>query len=48
MKDASDQGHDATQVRAITIIYQWAMNDGANTRWFVGSVRALRSAVPTV
>lgn len=48
VKDASASSYDATQVRSITIIYQWAMNDGAKTRWFIGSVRALRSAVPTV
>ncbi len=46
--DASATGYDATQVRSIVIIYQWAMSDGAKTRWFVGSVRSLRSAVPTV
>lgn len=48
VQDASAPTHDATQLRAITIIYHWAMNDGRNTRWFKGSVRALRSAVPTV
>jgi hypothetical protein len=48
VKDASAAGHDATQVRSITIIYHWAMNDGTKTKWFVGSVRSLRSAVPTV
>lgn len=48
VKDASASSYDATQVRSITIIYQWAMTDGARTRWFVGTVRSLRSAVPTV
>ncbi len=48
VQDASNTGVDATQVRAITIVYQWAHNDGARTRWFIGSVRSLRSAVPTV
>ncbi len=46
--DASASSYDATQVRSVVIIYQWAMNDGAKTRWFLGSVRSLRSAVPTV
>jgi hypothetical protein len=48
VKDASASSYDATQVRAITIIYQWAITDGARTRWFVGTMRSLRSAVPTV
>lgn len=43
--DASNSGIDATNVRSITIVYQWAHNDGRNTRWFVSSVRCLRSAV---
>lgn len=48
VKDASNSGIDATQVRAITIVYQWADQDGGRIRWFVGSLRTLRSAVPTV
>lgn len=48
VRDVSAPSFDATQVRSITIIYQWAMKDGGKTRWFVGSVRSLRSAVPTV
>lgn len=48
VKDASASSYDATQVRSIVIIYQWAMSDGGKTRWFVGSVRSIRSAVPTV
>lgn len=48
VKDASNSGIDATQVRSITIIYQWADRDGGRTRWFIGSLRSLRSAVPTV
>ncbi len=45
VQDASNTGIDATSVRSITIVYQWAHNDGRKTRWFVSSTRSLRSAV---
>lgn len=48
VQDASNNGVDATQVRSITIVYQWAMNANPRTRWFVGSLRCLRSSVPTL
>jgi len=48
VQDASDPTFDATQVRSITIIYHWAMNGLPQTKWFKGSVRSLRSAVPTL
>ncbi|HEY0968465.1 MAG TPA: hypothetical protein VGD88_13825 [Opitutaceae bacterium] len=47
IQDVSDASFDATQVRAITIIYHWRTNDGAKTRWFLGTVRTIRSTVPT-
>lgn len=48
VQDASNVGVDATQVRSITIVYQWAMNGSPRAVWFVGSVRCIRSAVPTI
>jgi hypothetical protein len=48
VQDASNSGIDATQVRSITIVYQWADRDGGRIRWHIGSLRSLRSAVPTV
>jgi Tfp pilus assembly protein PilV len=48
VQDLSAAGTDATQVRGITIIYQWARADGNRVRWFVDSVRSIRSSVPTM
>lgn len=47
IQDISDGTVDATEVRAITIIYHYRLTDGTRSRWFVGSVRNIRSAVPT-
>ena len=46
--DASDNAIDATQVRSITVIYQWRFFDGSNSagRWHLNSVRNIRSAAP--
>ncbi len=47
VQDASVVAVDATQVRAITIIYHWRFRDGARDRWHVGVVRNIRSSAPT-
>jgi len=47
VQDISNAGVSATQVRAITIQYAWQNGAGANRRIFWGSVRTIRSAVPT-
>jgi type II secretory pathway pseudopilin PulG len=47
IQDVSDSSVDATQVRAITIIYQYSLTDGRNSMWFANSVRTIRSSVPT-
>lgn len=47
IQDVSDATIDATQVRAITLIYQFRIGDGGRGRWVVGSVRNIRSSVPT-
>lgn len=48
IQDASDLAIDATQVRAITVVYQWRFFDGSNSagRWHLNSVRNIRSAAP--
>lgn len=48
IQDATNLSVDATQVRAVTLIYQWRFLDGRNTsgRWHVGSLRNMRSAAP--
>ena len=45
--DVSDSSVDATQVRGITIIYSWRVNVDQEARSFVGTIRTIRSAVPT-
>ena len=47
-QDVSDSAIDATQVRAITVVYQWRFFDGSNSagRWHLNSVRNIRSAAP--
>jgi hypothetical protein len=48
VQDASNSGIDATQVRSITIIYQWGKRERGSLRWYIGSTRSIRSAVPTM
>ncbi len=47
INDISDDTRDATRVRGITIIYSWRVNGLKDTRSFVGTVRTIRSSVPT-
>lgn len=47
IQDVSDASVSATQVRAITIIYQWQVKDGSRIRILKASVRTIRSSVPT-
>jgi Tfp pilus assembly protein PilV len=47
VQDISNAGANATQVRALTIQYAWQNGTGANRRIFRGTVRTIRSAVPT-
>jgi prepilin-type N-terminal cleavage/methylation domain len=48
IRDLSDPSSDATSLRGITVIYAWRPNNtNANSRSFVGTVRTIRSAVPT-
>jgi hypothetical protein len=47
VRDISDSGSSATQVRSITIHYAWRDGAGGNTRINRSSVRTIRSAVPT-
>jgi hypothetical protein len=48
IRDLSDPSTDATHLRGITIIYSWRPNNAAgDSRSFVGTVRTIRSAVPT-
>ena len=39
---------NAADVYGITIIYTWQLKDGAKIRYFMGSVRTIRSKVPTM
>lgn len=48
VQDITDASVDATQVRAITFIYQWQNNDGSRSRPYKGTVRTIRSAVMTL
>ncbi|HTJ79103.1 MAG TPA: hypothetical protein VL357_08915 [Rariglobus sp.] len=48
IKDLTGTGTDATIVRSITIIYQWQVKDGARFRYSIGTVRTIRSDVPTL
>jgi type II secretory pathway pseudopilin PulG len=47
VQDMTGSGISATTVRSITIIYQWRVKDGARFRYSLGSVRTIRSDVPT-
>lgn len=47
INDVSDASADATRVRAITMIYSWRPTGAAQARSFVGTVRTIRSSVPT-
>ena len=47
VQDITNAGISATQVRSITIHYAWRSGAGANARVLRGSVRSIRSAVPT-
>jgi hypothetical protein len=48
IRDLSDPSTDATNLRGITILYSWRPNNtNDNSRSFVGTVRTIRSAVPT-
>lgn len=48
IQDISNPATDATQVRGVTILYSWRPNNDTSTaRAFVGTVRTIRSAVPT-
>lgn len=48
VRDLSDSSTDATNLRGITILYSWRPNNTtSNARSFVGTVRTIRSAVPT-
>lgn len=47
IQDISNSGVSATQVRSITIQYAWQSGAGAKARVMRGSVRTIRSAVPT-
>lgn len=47
VKDVSSEAINATQVRSITIHYAWQVNEGNRSRVHRGSVRTIRSSVPT-
>jgi type II secretory pathway pseudopilin PulG len=47
VQDISSPSVSATQVRAITIQYAYQVNDGARSRIHRGTVRSIRSVVPT-
>lgn len=47
IRDIGNPAVDATQVRGITVIYSWRANNAAQARSFVGTIRSIRSAVPT-
>jgi hypothetical protein len=40
-------GGNAANVYGITVIYTWQFTDGAKVRYLTGTVRSIRSAVPT-
>lgn len=48
IKDLTGAGADVTVVRSITIVYQWRVKDGALFRYSIGTVRTIRSDVPTL
>jgi Tfp pilus assembly protein PilV len=47
IQDISNAGESATQVRSIVIQYAWLGGAGPKARLYRGSVRSIRSAVPT-
>lgn len=47
VNDLSDSTPNATQTKAITIIYSYEFMDGGKKRTVVGSLRSIRSAVPS-
>jgi len=47
VKDLSGSTTYAAKVYSITAIYTWQFRDGNKTRYIMGTVRSIRSAVPT-
>lgn len=47
VQDLSSGSPSTTAVRSIIIIYQWRVKDGARFRYWIGTVRTIRSDVPT-
>lgn len=47
IQDLSGTTAYASKVYAITVIYTWQFQDGKKTRYIMGTVRSIRSAVPT-
>ena len=47
IQDLTDGAVGATTVRSITVIYQWRVKDGSRFRYSIGTVRTIRSDVPT-
>jgi prepilin-type N-terminal cleavage/methylation domain-containing protein len=45
--DLSGTVTNATAVYGITIVYTWQFKDGARTKYMVGTVRSIRSSVPS-
>jgi prepilin-type N-terminal cleavage/methylation domain-containing protein len=47
VQDLTGTTANAAQVYGITTIYTWQFQDGNKTRYIMGTVRSIRSAVPT-
>jgi len=47
VQDLTATTPNATLVYGITMIYTWQYQDGSKTRYIMGTVRTIRSAVPT-
>jgi type II secretory pathway pseudopilin PulG len=47
VKDLSGTTSNAAEVYGITVIYTWQYKDGAKVRYLMGTVRSIRSAVPS-
>lgn len=47
VKDLSGTTSNAAQVYSITLIYTWQFRDGQRIRYVMGTVRTMRSAVPS-
>lgn len=45
--DLTSSSPNSTTVRSITVIYQWRVKNGARFRYSIGTVRTIRSDVPT-